>query len=152
MGNATLVNNRRFWRQWGLWLAFGVLLLIALGVAYSRDARVTEAVLASTLRQAVPLVLGALCGLMGERAGVINIGIEGQMLLAAFVGFLVNVWTGNLFLAVMAGVLVGVRELNDAEQTVTSGGWDALRGAPERGSPPPLRDTGAFLPAGSLSH
>ena len=52
----------------------------------------------------------------------------------------------------LAGVLVGVRELNDAEQTVTSGGWDALRGAPERGSPPPLRDTGAFLPAGSLSH
>ncbi|HEY58766.1 MAG TPA: ABC transporter permease, partial [Anaerolineae bacterium] len=107
MVNATLVNNRRFWRQWGLWLAFGLLLLIGLGVAYGRNPRVTEAVLASTLRQSVPLVLGALCGLMGERAGVINIGIEGQMLLAAFMGFLVNVWSGNLFLAVMAGVLVG---------------------------------------------
>ena len=107
MVNATLVNNRRFWRQWGLWLAFGLLLLIALSVAYGRNPRVTEAVLASTLRQSVPLVLGALCGLMGERAGVINIGIEGQMLLAAFMGFLVNVWSGNLFLAVMAGVLVG---------------------------------------------
>ena len=107
MVNATLVNNRRFWRQWGLWLAFGLLLLIGLSVAYGRNPRVTEAVLASTLRQSVPLVLGALCGLMGERAGVINIGIEGQMLLAAFMGFLVNVWSGNLFLAVMAGVLVG---------------------------------------------
>lgn len=107
MVNATLVNNRHFWRRWGLWLAFGLLLLVGVGVAYGRNPRVTEAVLASMLRQSVPLVLGALCGLMGERAGVINIGIEGQMLLAAFIGFLANVWTGNLFLAVMAGVLVG---------------------------------------------
>jgi simple sugar transport system permease protein len=38
---------------------------------------------------------------------VINIGIEGQMLLAAFVGFLANVYTGNLFVAVLAGVLTG---------------------------------------------
>jgi len=59
------------------------------------------------VRQATPLVLGALCGLIGERAGVINIGIEGQMLMAAFVGFLVNVWTGNLLIAVSAGVLTG---------------------------------------------
>jgi simple sugar transport system permease protein len=36
-----------------------------------------------------------------------NIGIEGQMLFAAFVGFMVNVWTGNLMLAVAAGVLAG---------------------------------------------
>src|SRR5690606_3718471 len=48
-----------------------------------------------------------LCGLFGERAGVINIGIEGQMLLAAFVGFMVNVYVGNLFVAVMAGMLTG---------------------------------------------
>jgi simple sugar transport system permease protein len=64
-------------------------------------------VLASTIRHSTPLVLGALCGLLGERSGVINIGIEGQMLMSAFVGFLVNVYTGNLFLAVMAGVLTG---------------------------------------------
>jgi len=38
---------------------------------------------------------------------VINIGIEGQMLLAAFIGFLVNVYTGNLLLAVLVGVLTG---------------------------------------------
>ncbi len=107
MGNTTLVNNRRFWRQWGAWLVFGLLLIAGIGWAYARDPKVTEAVLASTLRQSVPLVLGAMCGLMGERAGVINIGIEGQMLLAAFVGFLTNVWTGNLLLAVLAGVIVG---------------------------------------------
>jgi simple sugar transport system permease protein len=63
--------------------------------------------LASTIRHSTPLVLGALCGLLGERAGVINIGIEGQMLMSAFVGFIVNVYTGNLFIAVLAGILTG---------------------------------------------
>jgi len=69
--------------------------------------QVTTALLASALRHATPLVLGAMCGLVGERSGIINIGIEGQMLMAAFVGFLVNVATGNLFLAVLAGVFTG---------------------------------------------
>jgi simple sugar transport system permease protein len=44
---------------------------------------------------------------MCERSGVINIGIEGMMLLGAFLGFLVNVWTGNLFLAVAGAILSG---------------------------------------------
>jgi simple sugar transport system permease protein len=48
-----------------------------------------------------------MCGLMGERAAVINIGIEGQMLMSAFIGFLVNVYTGDLFLAVLAGIVAG---------------------------------------------
>ena len=38
---------------------------------------------------------------------MINIGIEGQMLMSAFIGFLVNVYTGNLFLAVLSGMLTG---------------------------------------------
>jgi len=97
----------RWLRRWG-WSS-----LVAAAVAaviiyyYNLTPRVTEAVLAAAIRHSTPLVLGALCGMMGERAGVINIGIEGQMLMAAFIGFLTNVWTGNLFIAVMAGVLTG---------------------------------------------
>ena len=34
-------------------------------------------------------MLGALCGLIGERSGIINIGIEGQMLMAAFTSFMI---------------------------------------------------------------
>jgi ABC-type uncharacterized transport system permease subunit len=67
----------------------------------------TIAVLNATVRLSTPLVLGALCGLMGERAAVINIGIEGQMLMSAFIAFLFNVWTGNLPLSILAGVLTG---------------------------------------------
>jgi len=96
-----------FLKRWGATLA------VALGVIgitiwqYNVNAQVTEAVVASSIRQATPLVLGALCGLLGERSAVINIGIEGQMLLGAFVGFLANVWTGNLLFAVFAAVATG---------------------------------------------
>jgi ABC-type uncharacterized transport system permease subunit len=98
---------QRFLKRWGGTLA---VILGVIGITvwqYNLNTQVTEAVAASTIRQATPLVLGALCGLLGERSAVINIGIEGQMLLGAFVGFLVNVWTGNLFVAVSAAVLTG---------------------------------------------
>ncbi len=99
------------WKQ--VWDRLGILGLVIIAalagifVSYTRNPLATTAVLNSTLRQSTPLVLGALCGLLGERSGVINIGIEGQMLLAAFIGFLANVWTGNLFLAVLAGIGAG---------------------------------------------
>jgi simple sugar transport system permease protein len=94
-----LLANLTFWL-----IAILMVVIVAL---YRQNSQVTTAVLASTLRQSTPLVLGALCGLLGERSGVVNIGIEGQILFSAFIGFLVNVWTGNLFVAVMAGVLAG---------------------------------------------
>jgi simple sugar transport system permease protein len=94
---------RRSWKV--IVVAAGV--LIAILVVYIIDPVATTAVLASTVRHSTPIVLGALCGLMGERTGVINIGIEGQMLMSAFMAFMVNVWTGNLFLAVAGGILTG---------------------------------------------
>jgi len=86
-----------------------LVIAIAVGVLISflTNGDITTAVLSSALRQSTPLVLGALCGLLGERSGVINIGIEGQMLMAAFMGFLANVYTGNLIIAVTVGVLTG---------------------------------------------
>ena len=90
------------------WLVLiGVIVAGSVIYAYATNAVVTTAVLASTIRQSTPLILGALCGLIGERSGVVNIGIEGQMLMAAFVAFLANVYIGNLWVATLIGALTG---------------------------------------------
>ncbi|HET9222485.1 MAG TPA: ABC transporter permease [Roseiflexaceae bacterium] len=91
------------WRTLSYVLVFGALIIIV----YARSPLITVAVLTSTLRQSTPIILGALGGILCERSGVINIGIEGMMLLSAFLGFLFNVWTGNLWLAVAGAVLAG---------------------------------------------
>jgi len=88
-------------------IILAVLGLVLVIVFYVINPQVTQAVLGSTIRQSTPIILGALCGIMCERSGVVNIGIEGQMLMAAFIGFLVNAWTGNLLIAVMAGMATG---------------------------------------------
>jgi ABC-type uncharacterized transport system permease subunit len=59
-----------------------------------------------TLRAAVPLVLGALSGILCERTGIINIGIEGMMLAGAFAAFVAKVATNDWPL--MASLLFGV--------------------------------------------
>jgi simple sugar transport system permease protein len=65
-----------------------------------------------TLVRSVPIILGALCGVLCERSGVINIAIEGQFLLGAFTGAIVaaglsSLWLG-LFGAALAGGLLGL--------------------------------------------
>jgi ABC-type uncharacterized transport system permease subunit len=62
----------------------------------------------TTLIFATPITLGALSGIACERSGVVNIGIEGMMLAAAFGGFWAAVTTRSLFLAVVAAVVVGI--------------------------------------------
>ncbi len=62
---------------------------------------------AAMVRISTPLVLATLGELINERAGVLNLGIEGIMLLGAMVGFTTAYHTGNLWLGVAAAILVG---------------------------------------------
>ena len=59
-----------------------------------------------TLRATVPLVLGALSGILCERTGIINIGIEGMMLAGAYAAFVAKVATNDWSL--LASLLIGV--------------------------------------------
>src|SRR5262245_32277774 len=63
--------------------------------------------LAQSLRLATPIALGALAGLLCERCGVVNIGIEGMMLTAACLGFIAALYTSNTWLGLAMAILVG---------------------------------------------
>ncbi len=64
-------------------------------------------ILASGIRLATPYLYAAIGETFGQRSGVLNLGVEGQMLLGAFAAFYVALTTGNLWLAVLAALLVG---------------------------------------------
>ena len=63
--------------------------------------------LQATTRLAIPIMLAALGGMFAERAGVLNIGLEGMMLLGAFVGFSAAFVSGSLWFGVAAGMASG---------------------------------------------
>ena len=64
--------------------------------------------IASTLRVSVPLILCALAGVLCERSGVIDLGLEGKMLMTAFATAAVGVASGSLPLALGAALVVGL--------------------------------------------
>jgi general nucleoside transport system permease protein len=102
------MNSKKFWQTNWVGLTIIAVAIVAIFMAYQWDSRITTAVAAAALRQAIPLILGALCGLLCERSGVVNIGIEGTMLITAFTSFMANVYLGNLWLALLVGLLTGV--------------------------------------------
>lgn len=65
------------------------------------------AVVAATLTVATPLVYAALGAVVNERAGVLNLGIEGTMYAGAFLGFLIAHLTGSVWTALAAVVVAG---------------------------------------------
>ncbi len=67
----------------------------------------TALLLAATLNAGTPLALAALGLLINERVGVLNLGAEGLMLIAAVAGFAIGFHTGSDTLAFMAGALAG---------------------------------------------
>jgi general nucleoside transport system permease protein len=64
--------------------------------------------LASTIRMSVPLILACLAGLWSERSGIVDIGLEGKMLIAAFAAAATAAFYGNAWLAVLVAIMVSV--------------------------------------------
>jgi ABC-type uncharacterized transport system permease subunit len=70
-------------------------------------ANVIIGVLASGIRLATPYLYATIGETFGQRSGVLNLGVDGQMLLGAFAGFYVAFTTENLWLGLLAAMLVG---------------------------------------------
>jgi general nucleoside transport system permease protein len=105
-----------------MWLGLGLLLVFSVVRVLSGETALTSsAIFATTLILAVPIGLAALGGLFSERAGVVNIGLEGMMILgtwgAGFAGWHWG-WVGAVAGGVVMGVLGG---LLHAVATVTFG-------------------------------
>ncbi|HRJ56680.1 MAG TPA: ABC transporter permease [Anaerolineales bacterium] len=64
-------------------------------------------ILASGIRLATPYLYAAIGETFSQKSGVLNLGVEGQMLLGCFAAFYVAFTTGNLWLGVLAAMIVG---------------------------------------------
>lgn len=67
----------------------------------------TEAILLTIFTAATPLLIAAIGELVTERAGVLNLGVEGMMIMGAIAGFAAAQMTGNAYLGALAGIIVG---------------------------------------------
>jgi ABC-type uncharacterized transport system permease subunit len=89
-------------------LAFAVaaLGLVALWIALPSDVA-NAGLLAATLRFATPLAFAAIGGIFSERAGVVNIGLEGMMLTGAFFAVWASVESGTWVIGLLGAMLLG---------------------------------------------
>jgi ABC-type uncharacterized transport system permease subunit len=101
--------SRGFGRWINLVLGIVVLLFVFAFLAWAaRDRSLSLlGMLQSTVLRSVPLAFGALSGVLCERSGVINIGIEGMLLSGAFSGSVAASVTDSLWIGLIAGALVG---------------------------------------------
>ncbi len=106
---AAVQLTRGFGARWALVLglvAFAFVFAFLAWVAAGQSMNLTG-VLQATVQRAVPIVFGALSGVLCERAGVVNIAIEGQLLSGAFISAVVTSVTDNPWLGIASAVLVG---------------------------------------------
>ena len=64
-------------------------------------------VLAAAVQSGTPILYATLGEIVTERSGVLNLGVEGMMLMGAVMGFAVGLWTGNPLLAVLGAIGAG---------------------------------------------
>ena len=72
------------------------------------DIAFISGLIGATMRMATPIIFATLGEILAERSGVLNLGIEGIMLMGAMTGFLVTFSSGSIWTGVLAAALVGM--------------------------------------------
>ena len=103
-------TSRSVWRRWWMRVLLALLLLSAVADIANTPDLLSRGAVSASLRFAVPIVLAGLGGLWAERCGVINIGLEGMMIIGtwmgAWAGFQWSPWVGVLA-AIAGGAVFG---------------------------------------------
>ncbi|MGE5689574.1 MAG: ABC transporter permease subunit [Pseudomonadota bacterium] len=100
-------------RKLGIWAIVASVLAMAaaLWIQGRSDAAVeavvTTGLIASMLRFATPLAFAAIGGIINERSGVVNIGLEGMMLAGAFFGIWATAWSGSWVIGLLMAMVFG---------------------------------------------
>jgi len=111
LGTGVAIRGER--RFGGFAIASGVLgfvlayLATVSSLGHLEDVVVWSALVAATFRYATPLIFGALGGMFSERSGVVNIGLEGMMLMGAFFAILAADKLDSWWLGLLVGILSG---------------------------------------------
>src|SRR6266545_3357328 len=100
-GAALLTGRAGRWLRWLSGLALAGLVLSFLCWQVAGNEMPLGSTAQATVRAALPLVLGALCGVLCERSGVINVAIEGQLVIGVVLNVLALGLTGFLFTQLM---------------------------------------------------
>jgi ABC-type uncharacterized transport system permease subunit len=107
-----LVRGATFrWRRWLLLLIAPWLVALLANLLAGKPAILTN-VIGGSFAQATPIAMAAMAGILSERSGMLNIALEGKMLIGAFtasvVSSLVYIATGNALLATVLGVIAAM--------------------------------------------
>ena len=89
--------------------SLGVLLFLWSFLAWAARNNLLDlaGMIGATLISAIPIIFGSMSGVMCERSGVINVAIEGQFLMGAFIAEIIASASGNLWLGLACGALAG---------------------------------------------
>ncbi len=68
---------------------------------------IIKSLIMATIRQAAPILITAIGGMFSEVAGVVNIGLEGMMLMGAFAAAVTSYYTGNPYVGILGGMIAG---------------------------------------------
>ncbi|GAB3128144.1 ABC transporter permease [Glaciibacter psychrotolerans] len=106
-GSALLTRTRRKTPMWYIAIYALLLLIALLAWATVGNTLPVTGLLAGSLALSVPLIFGAMGGVLSERGGVVNIAIEGQLLAGAFVSAVVASTTHSVIAGLLAAMVAG---------------------------------------------